>query len=110
MMFLTVYLVAAMLSACSDDIEMRYPPKYVLPELPVVEGIHKDTKAPLYWSIYEYAYEQEKAGVSGNDMDFTEAQWDEVIDWVATNLKPYGYDMVCTDGFISMQAKDALGI
>ena len=102
-------LIAMMLSACTNDIEMRYPPKYELPDLPVVEGIHDGQKAPLYWSIYEYAYEQEQAGVSGSDMDFTEAQWDEVIDWVATNLKPYGYDMVCTDGFIPMLAQDASG-
>jgi hypothetical protein len=107
--FLLTGLMAILLNACTNDIEMRYPPKYELPELPVVEGIHEGQNAPLYWSIYEYAYEQERAGVSGNDMDFTEAQWDEVIDWVATRLKPYGYDMVCTDGFIPMLAKDASG-
>lgn len=106
-MFLTALVMAIMLSACTDEIEMRYPPKYELPDLPVVEGVHDGTKAPLYWSIYEYAYEQEKAGIT--NIDFTEAQWDEVIDWVATNLKPYGYDMICTDGFISMQANDESG-
>ena len=109
MTIMAIGLMATMLSACTNDIEMRYPPKYELPELPVVEGIHDGVKAPLYWSIYEYAYELEQAGVSGNDMDFTEAQWDEVIDWVATNLKPHGYDMVCTDGFIPMLAKDESG-
>ena len=109
MTIMAIGLMATMLSACTNDIEMRYPPKYELPELPVVEGIHDGVKAPLYWSIYEYAYEQEQAGVSGNDMDFTEAQWDEVIDWVAENLKPHGYDMVCTDGFIPMLAQDGSG-
>jgi hypothetical protein len=98
-----------LLCACKNDIEMRYPPKYELPELPVVEGIHDGQKAPLYWSIYEYAYEQEQAGVSGSAMDFTATQWDEVIDWVAENLKPHGYDMVCTDGFIPMLAQDGSG-
>ena len=92
----------------SDTIEMRRPPVYELPELPVVEDIHT-YKAPLYWSIYEYCYTQEQAGVSNSDMDFTPEQWDEVIDWVARELKPYGYDMVCTDGFIPMEAKDASG-
>ena len=29
-----------LLTACTDDVEMRYPPKYELPDLPVVEGIH----------------------------------------------------------------------
>lgn len=96
------------LCSCNDEIEMRRPPKFELPDLPEVGDIHT-FKAPLYWSIYEYAYTQEQNGVSGSDMDFTEAQWDEIIDWVATELKPYGYDMVCTDGFIPMLAKDESG-
>ena len=25
-----------LLTACTDDVEMRYPPKYELPDLPVV--------------------------------------------------------------------------
>ena len=103
---LSIALAAlTMLGACNDDIEMRYPPKAELPDLPVVEGV----KAPLYWSVYEYCIEQEHAGVSNSDMDLTEAQWDEIINWVATDLKPYGYDMVCTDGFIPMLANDASG-
>ena len=107
---LSIALAAlTMLGACNDDIEMRYPPKAELPDLPVVEGIHDGVKAPLYWSVYEYCIEQEHAGVSNSDMDLTEAQWDEIINWVATDLKPYGYDIVCTDGFIPMQAKDASG-
>lgn len=102
-------VVASMLLAsCSDEIEMRRPPVYELPELPVVEGIHQ-YKAPLYWSVYEYCYTQEQAGVANADMDITPEQWDEIIDWVATELKPHGYDMVCTDGFIPMLAKDASG-
>ncbi len=100
--------VSMLFASCSDEIEMRRPPVYELPELPVVEGIHKN-KAPLYWSVYEYCYEQELAGVSNGDMDITPAQWDEIIDWVATELKPHGYDMVCTDGFIPMLAKDETG-
>lgn len=92
-------VAASMLAcACSDEIEMRRPPKVELKDLPVIEGIHT-FKAPLYWSVYEYCYDKECAG---EPIDLTPQQWDEYIDWVATNLKPYGYDMVCTDGFISM--------
>ena len=109
LLLLIALTMVTMISACTKEIEMRYPPKYELPELPIVEGIHDGKKAPLYWSIYEYAYELEQAGVDGGSMDFTETQWDEIIDWVATNLKPYGYDMVCTDGFIPMLAKDESG-
>ena len=99
---------ATMFGACSDDIEMRRPPKYELPELPVVEDVHC-YKAPMYWSVYEYCYELERKGVANSDMDITPDEWDRIIDWVATDLKPYGYDMVCTDGFIPMLANDESG-
>lgn len=108
MNILALAFAATLASSCTDEIEMRRPPVFELPELPVIEGIHT-YKAPLYWSIYEYCYTQERNGVSNADMDFTAEQWDEVIDWVADELKPYGYDMVCTDGFIPMNAKDKSG-
>ena len=101
-------LTVLTLASCSDEIEMRYPPKYELPELPEVGEIHT-YKAPLYWSVYEYCIEQERAGVANSDMDLTAAQWDEIIDYVSTELAPYGYDMVCTDGFIPILANDASG-
>ena len=108
--FLSLAMMAATLAAsCSKESEVKLPPKYELPDLPIVEGIHNGVKAPLYWSIYEYAYGLEQAGVSESRMDFSSSQWDEIIDWVATNLKPYGYDMLCTDGFIPMLANDASG-
>ena len=110
MLILTGTLLAVTLfSSCSKDEEVRHPANYELPELPVIEGIHNGQKAPLYWSIYEYAYTLEQQGVSGSNMDFSIGQWDEIIDWVSTNLKPFGYDMVCTDGFIPMLAKDDSG-
>lgn len=96
------------LASCSDEIEMRYPPKYELPELPEVGEIHT-YKAPLYWSVYEYCYEQTQQGVAEADMDISAEEWDRIIDWVASDLKPYGYDMICTDGFIPMLAKDGTG-
>ena len=37
---------------------------------------------------------------------FTEKDWDEAIDFVATKLKPYGYDMLVTDGFAAMGGDD----
>lgn len=64
-------------------------------------------KAPLYWSIYEYAWVAEQSG--NTNIDMSEEEWDRVIDWVAENLLPYGYDMICTDGFIGMHATDESG-
>ena len=101
-------LATLALASCSKDIEMHYPPKFELPELPEVGEIHT-YKAPLYWSVYEYCYDKEQAGVSNEEMDISADEWDKIIDWVATDLKPYGYDMICTDGFIPMLAKDASG-
>lgn len=48
-------------------------------------------KAPLYWSVYEYCYT--------TDGYIPEDVWKTNIDWVETNLKPYGYNMVCIDGW-----------
>lgn len=109
MSIISATLVAAsILGACSDDIEMRRPPKYELPDLPVINDVHC-YKAPLYWSVYEYCYEQERSGVPNSETDITPDEWDRIIDWVSTELKPYGYDMVCTDGFVPMLAKDETG-
>lgn len=55
--------------------------------------------APLYWSVYEYAWVAEQANSNTN---MPEVTWDANIDWVSENLLPYGYDMICTDGFMSM--------
>ena len=105
---LAALAIGSALCGCSNEIEMRRPPKFELPELPDVGNIHT-FKAPMYWSVYEYCYELERAGVENSDMDITPDEWDKIIDWMATDLKPYGYDMVCTDGFIPMLAKDASG-
>ena len=76
-----------------------------LSPLPEVENIHT-FKAPLYWSVYEYCYEQERAGVSNDRMDILPSDWDRILDWLARDLKPAGYDMVCTDGWIPMLARE----
>lgn len=63
-------------------------------------------KAPLYWTVYEYLWTQEAAGINGNDMDITADHWDKIIEWMATEMLPYGYDMLCTDGFMPMLNKE----
>jgi len=83
-----------------------------LPDDPILEqpadslDIHH-FRAPLYWSVYEYAYVAEQSGASTIDM--SESEWDRVIDWVSKELLPYGYDMLCTDGFMAMLATDESG-
>lgn len=78
----------------TDDIEIEIP-----------TGPVSAKRAPLYWSIYEYCWQQSKTGVSESDMDMSREQWIEVADWMKDNLLPYGYDMLCTDGFIPMLSK-----
>lgn len=65
------------------------------------QGIH-NKKAPLYWTVYESLWTQEAAGVPGDKMDITSEDWDRIIDWMSKDFLPYGYDMLCTDGFIPM--------
>lgn len=48
--------------------------------------------APLYWMAYEQCFVEDRA--------IDESRWRENINWVAENLLPYGFDMVCTDGWI----------
>ena len=56
-------------------------------------------KAPRYWTVYEFCYEAEH---NGTDQNMPKSVWESNLQWVAENLLPYGYDMVCTDGFMSM--------
>ncbi len=47
---------------------------------------------PMYWMAYEYCYTYDKP--------LPEERYKKNIDWVDKNLKEYGYDMICTDGWI----------
>ena len=100
-LIMAVAMVASVIlfESCTEDIEMRRPPKVTLPDLPDIELDH-NFKAPLYWDIYEVVETQmSKDGKDKEDIDVTYEEWDKITDWVAKELKPYGYDMVCTDGY-----------
>ena len=101
-------LVAFAFCWCVNRVEKGVPDADENTEQESKGELHR-YKAPLYWSVYEYCWMLEKASVPTSEMDITEEQWDKIIDWVATDLKPYGYDMVCTDGFIPMLVKDDSG-
>lgn len=47
---------------------------------------------PMYWMAYEQCFVTDKP--------LSEDRFKMNIDWVAQNFKPYGYDMICTDGWI----------
>lgn len=47
---------------------------------------------PKYWIAYEWCFD--------NDKPIPEDRWKNNIDWMAANLKDYGYDMICNDGWI----------
>lgn len=47
---------------------------------------------PKYWIAYEECWVTNRA--------ISEYKWQRNIDWVAGNLKDYGYDMICNDGWI----------
>jgi hypothetical protein len=54
-------------------------------------------KAPLFWTVYENNFLKEQQGVADNYISETEFQAN--IDWVNQNLKAYGYNMICVDGW-----------
>jgi hypothetical protein len=54
-------------------------------------------KAPLSWSVYENHFLQKQAGAADNYISETDFQ--KNIDWVDQNLKLYGYNTVCMDGW-----------
>lgn len=53
--------------------------------------------APLYWSVYEHHIEREHAGVSDNYI--SEDELTANVNWVEEHLKPFGYNMICLDGW-----------
>ena len=48
-------------------------------------------KAPLYWNPYEYNIV--------HDGYIPESEWSANIEWMKNNLKQYGYNMICIDGW-----------
>ena len=66
---------------------------------PVIEAPKVQANAPLYWSVYEYCYEAE---ADNTDRNMPWDRWVKNVEWVEQNLLPYGYDMICTDGFQTM--------
>lgn len=61
------------------------------PNVPLSYTVRRGT-GPLYWSAYEYPFLHNKA--------IPEERWRRNIDWVAAEFSPFGYRMVCTDGWI----------
>ncbi|MCQ2337062.1 MAG: DUF5116 domain-containing protein [Paludibacteraceae bacterium] len=57
-----------------------------------------DKPAPLYWSAYEYCYNDVNGSATANGY-IPEEIWQKNIDWMAENLKSYGYNMICIDGW-----------
>ncbi len=64
-------------------------------------------KAPLYWDVYENNFLQEKAGVANNYI--SESDFLANINWVDTNLRNCGYNMVCVDGWGDVMSYDQYG-
>ena len=52
---------------------------------------------PLYWCAYENSYQ--------NNAPISQERFLNNVDWVAENFKSYGYDTVCTDGWIENSTK-----
>ncbi len=62
-----------------------------------VDRFRRGGVGPLYWSTYGYNNRTNKA--------MPQAVWEKNLDWVAESLAPFGYKMVCTDGWIDFSQK-----
>lgn len=106
-MLVVAMMATLSMAGCQDpNYVMHYP--HETGDLPDVPGVHNGQKAPLYWSVYEYCYNEEQNGRT--PIDITASHWDEIIEFVSRDLRPYGYDMVCTDGFCAMLTTEADGV
>ena len=88
---LLFFTILFLLSACNEKTPWKPDPGEEEPTPPVVTPGENPFKAPLYWSVYEYCFT-----VDGGIPEF---EWEKNIDWVEKNLLPYGYDMICIDGW-----------
>lgn len=84
-----VNVIASKSWKISEDVDSAYV--NVKAYIPIYPD-HKH-KAPRYWSPYEYNHTVGKS--------MPESEWKKNIDWVADNLKNYGYTMVSTDGWMN---------
>lgn len=113
MLSIAAVLTSFLMMSCSDysinggSFDSGWDPS-MIPDDPVTPTPTPETanKAPLYWTVYEYGRLAEK---THTDANMPREVWQKNIDWVATNLLPYGYDMICTDGFMSMLGDDNAG-
>ena len=62
-----------------------------------VDRFRRGGVGPLYWSTYGYNIFTNRA--------MPQEVWTKNLDWVAKDFAPYGYRMVCTDGWIDFSQK-----
>ena len=93
-------LAAASLSSCSTaakDSADRTPEPETSGVAVTVDRFRRGGVGPLYWSTYGYNNKTNQA--------IPQDVWSKNLDWVAENLAPHGYRMVCTDGWIDYSQK-----
>jgi hypothetical protein len=95
-----VGVAAASLSSCSTeahDVATSAPEAADASVAVTIDRFRRGGVGPLYWSTYGYNIKTNKA--------MPQEVWTKNLDWVAQNLAPYGYRMVCTDGWIDYSQK-----
>jgi glucan 1,6-alpha-isomaltosidase len=93
-------LAASSLSSCStttQDVAQSDPQSFDAMLAVTVDRFRRGGVGPLYWSTYGYNNKTNQA--------MPQEVWTKNLEWVAENLAPYGYRMVCTDGWIDYSQK-----
>jgi len=86
-------LAVASLASCSTDGPVKEDSVAITPVVgQTLDRFRRGGVGPLYWSTYGYNNQTNEA--------MPEEVWTANVDWVAKNFLPYGYRMVCTDGWV----------
>ena len=91
-------LLCSSFVSCKKKVELNHTITYGDTTSVILDAIKSNPfKAPLYWSPYEYHIVKEKNGVQDNYISEDELMAN--INWVDANLKSFGVNMICMDGW-----------
>lgn len=75
---------------------------------PVKTDVDRTGTPPMGWNPYKKLFTMEATGVPYHEQDVTSEEWNAALDMMAS-MKPYGYDMIITDGFLPQTSQDGTG-
>jgi glucan 1,6-alpha-isomaltosidase len=82
----------ASLASCAATVQVDESTSAASVAVVGIDRFRRGGTGPLYWSTYGYN--------NATNAFIPEDVWSANIDWIAESLRPHGYRMVCTDGWV----------